>query len=280
MSDPDGRLVLQAGDATLTVDAGTGARLASLVVGGHELLLTEGDGPIWWGAYPMVPFAGRIGEGRFTFRGRSYQLPINMAPHAIHGTVFDRPWQVTARSADAATLETDLGPVWPFRGRVAHDVRLTDDGLEATLTLVADEPMPAWMGWHPWFRCEVGGASLELSFEAERMFVRGPDMLPTGALTSPGPHPWDDVFAGLLAPPRLRWPGVLDLEIRSEAAYWVVFDERSDGICVEPQTGAPDAIRLAAMDGTEPPIAMPGAPVRVSMAWRWAIPASDGGPGR
>jgi aldose 1-epimerase len=279
MSATDDRIVLRAGDATLTLDAATGARLASLVVAGHELLLTEGDEPIWWGAYPMVPFAGRIGEGRFTFRGGSYQLPINMAPHAIHGTVFDRAWSITARASDAATLEIDLGPVWPFRGHVTHEVRLAADGLEATLTLVAEQPMPAWMGWHPWFRRDVGGAALDLSFEAARMFVRGSDMLPTGALTSPGPHPWDDAFTGLLEPPRLRWPGVIDLEVRSDAPFWVVFDERSDGICVEPQTGPPDAIRLAAMDGTEPPMALPGTPVQVSMAWRWWAQPDEGGSG-
>jgi galactose mutarotase-like enzyme len=279
MNSTDDRVVLRAGAAALTVDPAAGARLASLVVDGHELLLTEGDGPIWWGAYPMVPFAGRIGEGRFTFRGRSYQLPINMAPHAIHGTVFDRPWQVTTRTAQAATFDIDLGPVWPFRGRVRHDIRLTADGLEATLTLDADEPMPAWMGWHPWFRREVDGAALELSFEAARMFVRRPDMLPTGALTSPGPHPWDDAFTDLLAPPRLRWPGVLDLEIRSDAVFWVVFDERSDGMCVEPQTAPPDAIRLAAMDAAEPPLATPGAPARVSMTWRWSAPTDEAGAG-
>ena len=47
----DELLVLHAEDAELAVDAAVGARLASLVVGGHELLLTEGAGPIWWGCY-------------------------------------------------------------------------------------------------------------------------------------------------------------------------------------------------------------------------------------
>ena len=44
----------------VTVAPGQGARLASLVVAGHERLVTRGDDPLGWGAYPMVPFAGRL----------------------------------------------------------------------------------------------------------------------------------------------------------------------------------------------------------------------------
>ena len=81
MSDAD--LVLTAGDARLTVDPAVGGRMTSLVVGGHELLVTEGYGPIRWGCYPMAPFAGRIRDGRFGFRGRTVQLPLrSVAPDA------------------------------------------------------------------------------------------------------------------------------------------------------------------------------------------------------
>ena len=41
---------------------------------------------------------------------------------------------------------------WPFRGRVTQRFHLDPDGLELTLALEADEPMPATIGWHPWFR--------------------------------------------------------------------------------------------------------------------------------
>src|SRR5829696_9768717 len=87
-------LVLEAGDARATVDEEAGGRLASLVVDGHELLVTTGHlpGPLYWGCYPMAPWAGRVRRGRFTFQGREHRLPINMAPHAIHGTTFTRPW--------------------------------------------------------------------------------------------------------------------------------------------------------------------------------------------
>ena len=63
-----------------------------------------------------------------------------------------------------------------------------------------------------------------------------------------------------MTPPRLTWPGVLELDVRSTAPFWVVFDERDDALCVEPQTAPPDAFNLAWAAGVEPPIAAPDRP--------------------
>jgi aldose 1-epimerase len=274
---PGGRpVVLRAGDAVLTIDPEAGARFSSLIVEGHERLVTEGAGPIDWGCYPMAPFAGRIGDGRFTFRGRSYQLETNLPPNAIHGTVFDRPWRVLVRESDNAVFETDLGPGWPFAGRVRQRIALAPVALEAHLELVADEPMPAWLGWHPWFRRRLdgGGAPVRLEASAGRMYERGADRLPTGRLVDPTPGPWDDAFTALDGRARLTWPGSLSLEIESTAPVRVLFDERPYAICIEPQTAPPDAIRLADLAGSEPPIAEPGRPLSVAMGWYWT---QDGG---
>ncbi len=122
----DDSLVLEAGGARLEIRPQDGGRIRSLTVDGIELLITEGYGPIMWGCYPMAPWAGRIRDGRFTFRGRDVQLPLTMPPHAIHGTVFDRPWQVTG----PASLAIDLGPDWPFPGRLTQTFELADDRLD------------------------------------------------------------------------------------------------------------------------------------------------------
>ena len=259
-------VTLQAGDAALTIDPVAGGRFGSLVVRGHELLVTEGFGPIEWGCYPMAPFAGRIRDGRFTFRGRDHQLETNMPPNAIHGTVFTRPWEVTAQTVERAELAIDLGSGWPFRGRVTQRIALRPDGLDARLKLEADEPMPAWLGWHPWFRREVSGSTAELDFAAEQMYERGSDGLPTGRLVPPKPRPWDDAFVGVRMPASLTWPDVLSLEVTSTGSVWVAYDERPYAICLEPQTAPPDAVNLAE---TDVPVAEPGHPVSMSMSWRW-----------
>jgi aldose 1-epimerase len=268
-------VTLRAGDARLTIDPAAGGRFASLVIGGHELLVTEGLGPIEWGCFPMAPFAGRIRDGRLTFRGRAYQLETNLPPNAIHGTVFVRPWDVTGRAVDRAELMVDLGPGWPFIGHVTTSIALRPDGLEASLVLEGDEPMPAWLGWHPWFKREVADVTAELDIAAEHMYARGTDGLPTGALVPPSSRPWDDAFVGVRAPIRLTWPGVASLVLTATADVWVVYDERPYAICLEPQTGPPDAVNLAAIAGTAPPIAEPGRPMSLTMSWRWSRPGAS-----
>ena len=47
-------LVLEAGDARVTVLPAEGARIGSLVVAGHELLVTEGPDRMRWGSYPKI----------------------------------------------------------------------------------------------------------------------------------------------------------------------------------------------------------------------------------
>ena len=80
---------MEAGDAFVTVAPTDGGRIAQIQVG--ELALLKDDrsgGPMTWGSYPMAPWAGRVRHGRFEFDGRTHQLPRNLEPHAIHGTVF------------------------------------------------------------------------------------------------------------------------------------------------------------------------------------------------
>ena len=127
------QLVLEAGDARVVVRPRDGGRLGSVVIGGRELLVA-GDprDPISWGSYPMAPWAGRVNLGRFAFDGQTHQLPITMAPHAIHGVVYDRPWSVVGDD----TIAIDLDERWPFRGRVVQRFALGEDGLEVTMTVI------------------------------------------------------------------------------------------------------------------------------------------------
>ena len=252
---PD-RLVLEAGDGRVEISPADGGRISSLTIRGRELLVTEGDGPIWWGAYPMAPYAGRVRNGEFRFRDRRWQLPANMPPHAIHGHVFDRPWTVD----NPTTISIRLADPWPFAGSVVQRFDLAPTSLLVTMELHADEPMPASIGWHPWFRRPV-----ELDLEADSMFVRDAEGIPTGELVSPPPGPWDDCFTNLRSDPRLRWPGGPELTIGSSCAYWVVLTERPHAVCVEPQTAPPNGLNL------DPTIVEPGQPLIATMEWRWTL---------
>lgn len=253
-------LRLRTEGASAVVDSRRGGRLASLRVAGLELLVTDRSGPTGWGSFPMVPFAGRVRDGRFSWAGKEHQLPRNHGAHAMHGTVFSRPWDVV----DAHTITTDLGPVWPFRGHVEQRFDLRPDRLRIEMEVHGDEPMPVSAGWHPWFRRRLErGDPVHLWLDAAFMDERGPDHLPTGEQVAPTPGPWDDCFGGLARPPILRWDHALEVEVASSCDRVVVFDELAHAICVEPQTHPPDALRHRAAE------VRPGVPLTLWMELRW-----------
>jgi aldose 1-epimerase len=269
-----GRMTLSARRAEAVLDPEAGGRIASLRVDGLDLLLTEGWGPIAWGCYPMVPWAGRLRDGVLRWRGQEHRLPTHLLPpHAIHGTLIEAAWEVVEAGPSSATLAAELGPPWPFGGRAVHRVVLAPDALHATIEVhAADQPMPAIVGWHPWFprvlRDPEGapvGAPVVVDLAAGGMLRRGADGLPTGDVVRPvPPQPWDDCFVELAEAPGVRWPGALEVRVESDVPCWVVYTEREDGVCVEPQTGPPNGLNTG-----EHTVVEPGAPLVAAMTIRW-----------
>ncbi len=246
---------LRAGAARCTISPDDGGRVASLHVGDTQLLIerphdgSEPD-PMSWGCYPMAPWAGRVRRGRFSFHGEAYQLPLNLAPHAIHGTVFTRSWHVELVEADAVTMSCTFGPSWPFGGFVSQRIALIADALISELAITAtSHDMPAQIGWHPWF---VKPQSANLRFA--NMYIRDADGLPTGILVEPSDGPWDDCFIEPTEPLELRYDtganGALAVTISSDCDHWVVYDQPHHATCVEPQSGPPDGFNL--LTGSQP----------------------------
>jgi len=253
--------------ATAIVSAQHGGRLVSLCVHGHELLVSRESDPMRHGCYPMAPWAGRIRNGKFTWLETTYQLPINLPPHAIHGTVFDRPWTPTPNG-----LTIDLGALWPWPGRVESSFSLQPDAFHWKLTAYADQhPMPVVLGWHPWFRRNLNqGAPLQLGFRANKMMVRDEAGITTPRTVDVPNGPWDDCFVGVTQPVELNWPGALSATISSDCSHWVVYSEPDHAVCVEPQSGPPDAVNLGLAA-----VVRPGDPLERTMTIRWHPVAKD-----
>lgn len=242
-----------AGSVSLRVDAIRGGRLASLNVDGLELLVVgPSDDGMQWGSYPMVPWAGRIREGLFSYGGITHQLPLNLGPHAIHGVGFTSEWF----AIDDSTIGLDMGSPWPYGGRVTQHFALTESELTITMNVTAEVDMPVMVGWHPWFarHLDVGAGPVEaeLSFGPAMMYELDDAAIPTGELVTPSPGPWDNCFTSLQRTPTIRWPGLLELDLRSSCDHWVIYTEPSHALCVEPQSEAPDVFNR------DPPIVEAG----------------------
>jgi len=255
---------LQAGAAVVEVDALQGGRIASLSVAGVNLLAEERVQPLLWGLYPMVPWVGRLRDGKFWYRGRIYRQPLTMPPHAIHGTAWNQSWQVRGDNV----LYLERLPDWPFAAAVEQQFALTADGLDIRLQLRAleDTPFPASIGWHPCFATRLAeGGPAELDFRPGSWYQCDESGIPTGVLLPPPPGPWDDCFTHLRAEPVIRWPGFIRLTLASTCSHWICFNRLPDVLCVEPVTGPPNALNLAKVE------VAPGQPLEATMSLRWQL---------
>lgn len=259
---------LVAGPARAVVDAAAGGRIVSLRIAGRELLANSGSSVVEHGSFVMAPWAGRIRDGVLLVDGRTYRLPTDRThPHAGHGLVMDRPWQVLQAVPDQARLRCELDARWPFPGYVVQDIVLLPDGLRQRVQVYADDhPFPVTIGWHPWFSRDIGdGPPAQLAFEAAGMLRRDQTGIPDGTVIPIPEGPWDDCFTRVRWPVLITWPGRLALRITADTDYLVVYDERPGAFCVEPQSGPPDG------PNTAPVIARPGSPVTADTEWAWEL---------
>jgi aldose 1-epimerase len=249
-------LELAAGDVNASIDEAHGGRLASLRIGGQELLVGASgpdDSSITWGCYLMAPWPGRLADGRVRWGDQTIQLRRTHGRHAIHGLVSGVPWSVDAVDQASAELSVSLDrDGWPFGGTVRQRIRLEPNRLVLDAEVHADSPMPAALGWHPWF-LRRGGASLRVDgdsvLEARRMIPTGRLLPAVGRLdlragSALERRRLDHAYVGVRPPLELAWP---DLTLRLETQPWlptVVVYTPPGAVCVEPQTAWPNALGL------------------------------------
>jgi aldose 1-epimerase len=172
----------------VVVEVGGGIR--SYAVGEHDVLESYSVDAICDGAHGAVlaPWPNRLEDGRYTFDGQAYQLPLSEpATHnAIHGLLRWTPWRPERRSADhvAVTARVHPQPGYPFDLEVTVGYRLGDDGLHVTTTATnrGDLACPYGSGQHPYL--SAGGGPLDgctFAMDARTRVVTDPQrQLPQG----------------------------------------------------------------------------------------------------
>ena len=273
------------------IDPANGGRIVSLVIGGVERILPRArarahEPALYWGCYPMVPWAGRLANGRIPTQDGEVRLEPNLPPSAIHGLGFDKSWEIVERSATAVTMTCELrGLGWPFGGRALQTLRAGEKSLELELEVGGYTTAgPAGLGWHPWFTRPPTG-DLELRVDASAVLVLDADGVPTGQVRrvtpsedlragpSLGDRRLDHVYVRSKGPAIVRWP---DLELRIEydkSLQTVVVHTPPEGVCVEPQTMWPNAPLLAAagLRDTGLRTLAPGDTLSASERWTWKV---------
>jgi len=115
----------------------------------------------------LSPFVCRIREGRYSLNGKQYKVEkFYLGEHAIHGLVFDLPYEVveTRANDDEAMVVlkgkydgADNGYPFPFELNIGYKLQ-TGNKLSVTtsVTNLHHESIPYTDGWHPYFT--LGGS--------------------------------------------------------------------------------------------------------------------------
>ena len=116
---------------------------------------------------PLLFPANRTANGRFTFEGRTYCLPINEPAFGnhLHGLMYNAPFSVSDANENQVTaVYENQGDRYPFPFRMGITDVLTENGWNRTLTLVNTgiAAMPYTLAFHTAFaepdifRVEIG----------------------------------------------------------------------------------------------------------------------------
>jgi aldose 1-epimerase len=148
--------------------------------------MTSGLAPPGWpkaGAYPLVPYANRIAQARLSFLGRVHDVAPHpdAHPHSLHGHTHLEPWAGTRTGENQADLSIvcERSQAWPWAFEARQRFTVQEDRLVVSLSLrnLDREPMPAGLGWHPYF---LTAGPAEVTFAADTWWPYAADFLPLG----------------------------------------------------------------------------------------------------
>ena len=161
--------------------------------GGHK---KGGQGDV------LIPFPGRIKEGRYTFDGASYQLERNdkEGPNAIHGFVRNVPWTLREQQPDRVEFEVAVdGEDYAARGypfslnvRVTYALRSTGLACGFAIRNAGASVAPVGVGFHPYFTVGTGTIDhAEARIPAGGYLEFDDRLAPTGRILSASASEWD-----------------------------------------------------------------------------------------
>jgi len=277
---PSGEQIAIAHGDQRAVVTEVGATLRTYVKGGVSVIEGFAGEEVPTGARGQVlfPWPNRIGDGEWSFSGRSARASVDDLDHdtAIHGLVRWRPFQIEAVNQNRCVLSMLLhpSPAYPFLIEINVAYHLGALGLTLTTTVTNRDgvPLPFGVGFHPYLAVTtptIEGSLLELPAKS---YVAVDDrQLPTGEILplAGGPsdftqrksvsgHELDVTYTDLirddtgLAVATLEdgTGGEIDLSVDRNFPYLQVYTgdglekgRRRTSVAIEPMTCPPDALR-------------------------------------
>jgi aldose 1-epimerase len=142
----------------------------------------------------MTPFPNRIPSGEYSFRGKTYDLPLNKEKEncAIHGLVYDKEFILKKQKVTKESAIVHLQYIYkkdyqgyPFHFRLDIFPALKKDfgfSCVTQITNLGKEPLPMGDGYHPYFKTKTKVDELYLQIPSTERVVVDKRMIPTGKM--------------------------------------------------------------------------------------------------
>ncbi|MCE3224874.1 MAG: putative Aldose 1-epimerase [Nitrospira sp.] len=150
----------------------------------------------------LIPFPGRVAEGRYSFEGQTLQLERNdkEGPNAIHGFVRALPWKIREVQPGRVAFDISLDAEtyghrgYPFSLAISVTYGLDHRGLSCSFALqnAGRQAAPVGVGFHPYFT--VGTRLIdeaEAKIPCAKYLEFNERLAPTGIICDAAGTEWD-----------------------------------------------------------------------------------------
>lgn len=235
-----------------------GASLQVLTLGGHEIIqdLNPLDYKTTYASSILFPFANRIKDGAYSYKGEKFQLEINQKEenNALHGFIYNKKFEVidTKTNDDYAAIKLEYteknkhkGFPYTFSVQLTYTLSKSKLGLNVLIKNTCDNAFPFTIGWHPYFSsADLYHSALQFSSDqkliiGERNITSGKEAFQLEDLFKIQDKQLDDCW--------ILKTGLIDfftpkyqLELRSSSTnnfMQVYTPPKSNTVAIEPTTG-------------------------------------------
>ncbi len=149
------------------------------------------EGIPWYRGAHLFPYPDRVNKGHYVFGDTAYQLPKNKnaLPHALHGFVDDKEFNVVQKESHGAYGKIICKYVYegaltgyPFSFELLIEHSLSPEGYSCVTKVVntGKGTMPLGDGWHPYIRTGCPAVDLKLQITSDTYYTLDESLIPRG----------------------------------------------------------------------------------------------------
>lgn len=210
----------------------------------------------------LTPFPNRINKGRYVFKGKEYQLPINKSDegHSIHGLVFNKKFVLISTTISDTSISASFFHEiknidftgYPFNLSLIVKCILEEKKftIQVSATNKDTTTIPYGIGWHPYLKAnkKIDNCSMSIPGRYVLEIDKKNVMIPTGKSKPTqqfknilvGKKIFDTCFTNLVSY-KTQFENIIIFQDSTMNYLQIYTPSGRQSIAVEPMSCAPDA---------------------------------------